>query len=239
MEPILFVTTIINLIGYAFSIMYLLYRYTSFYNYILNFIKFSGKCINGIYYVKNYFIMNRRNEPDNEITQQTRPKLLTRIKNKIKNFFFPKKTYIELPVYETAYETNNRHDSIIRERSLFDKHITQLMDESRDNMNNTEHDVIDLQNANDENLIQYIQNTNSIYYSNTSNFSHQPNSSVFMNPYKNIFNSQNEYYTNGDTNYDTDTDDTDDSSSLLNKNSHANSNMLLNSNYIHSKLGYK
>jgi hypothetical protein len=188
--------------------------------------------------------MNRRSNdavPEDELIEtQTRPKLLTRIKNKIKNFFFPKTTsYVELPVYETTYETNNKHDSIMRERSLFDKHIDQLMS---DTMNNTDNNIIDLEKANDENVIQYIQSSrsdsNSVYKSTYLYPPNQFNSSAFVNPYANIFNSHNEYYTN-DTDDAEDTDDTDEGSSLLHKHSHVNSDILLNSNYIHSKLGYK
>lgn len=43
--------TIINTIWYIFTILFLLYRFTSFFSYIYNFVRFCGKLFNGIYYV--------------------------------------------------------------------------------------------------------------------------------------------------------------------------------------------
>lgn len=43
--------TIINTIWYIFTILFLLYRFTSFFSYIYNFIRFCGKLFTGVHYV--------------------------------------------------------------------------------------------------------------------------------------------------------------------------------------------
>lgn len=43
--------TIINTIWYIFTILFVLYRFTSFFSYIYNFVRFCGKLFNGIYFV--------------------------------------------------------------------------------------------------------------------------------------------------------------------------------------------
>ena len=43
--------TIVNTIWYIFTILFVLYRFTSFFSYIYNFVRFCGKLFNGIYFV--------------------------------------------------------------------------------------------------------------------------------------------------------------------------------------------
>ena len=51
MIDLLLVNTLINLIWYIFTMIFLLYRFTSFFSYAVNFIKFCGKLFSGMYYI--------------------------------------------------------------------------------------------------------------------------------------------------------------------------------------------
>ena len=47
--------TIINTIWYIFTVLFVLYRFTSFFNYIYNFVKFCSKLVSGVNYLFNKF----------------------------------------------------------------------------------------------------------------------------------------------------------------------------------------
>lgn len=59
MELTLF-TNILNIIWYIFTVLFLLYKFTSFFTYMYNFVKFCGKLFKGIFYLKDqvkiYFV---------------------------------------------------------------------------------------------------------------------------------------------------------------------------------------
>lgn len=72
--------TVINLIWYIFTVIFLLYRFTSFFNYIYNFIRFCSRLFSGIGYVYKQikiYINNKRgyveihNDIESQQTQNT------------------------------------------------------------------------------------------------------------------------------------------------------------------------
>ena len=46
--------TIINVLWYLFTVLFVLYRYTKFFSYIYNFVKFCGKLVTGASYVYSF-----------------------------------------------------------------------------------------------------------------------------------------------------------------------------------------
>lgn len=134
MIDIIFVTSIFNIIWYIFSMLFVLYRFTSFFTYIFNFGKFLGQLGKGIFYIKDkigLFIESRRN---NYVTRPitTKQTIFTRIKNKLSKYIWGTKTQQEelLPLFETRTSQINLINSNIdnfQDRQYFDKHINELM----------------------------------------------------------------------------------------------------------------
>jgi hypothetical protein len=119
--------------------LFLLYKFTSFFTYIYNFGKFLGKLTQGILYIKNrtsLFLKNRRNEYVNVETNQTthNKSILTRIKNKFVNYIWGNKNKTEvLPLYETRVSNISFKKSSCsgqEDRIYFENHINNLMMES-------------------------------------------------------------------------------------------------------------
>lgn len=50
--------TVINTLWYLFTILFVLYKYTAFFSYIYNFVKFCGKLFSGVSYVYKYISGN-------------------------------------------------------------------------------------------------------------------------------------------------------------------------------------
>ena len=50
--------TIVNTVWYIFTILFVLYKFTSFFSYIYNFFRFCGKIFTGTRYIYNYFNKN-------------------------------------------------------------------------------------------------------------------------------------------------------------------------------------
>ena len=186
MEPLILISTIMNICWYVLSIIYVLYKYTSVFNHIYNFFKMCGRCINGIFYIKDYIRFSRdrvhiRHTSEEENDQEddpllhsrefnSPPSLFSRIKLKVKNFFSRNRAgYVELPVYETSYErpSHFKNSQLIRdENNAFNNHVDNLMNEShvpnqmkhRFQETQDNHNMIDLDHASDETFIRYIQN---------------------------------------------------------------------------------
>ena len=66
--------TIINTIWYIFTILFVLYRFTSLFSYIYNFSRFCGKLFTGVRYIYNYTTTNRYQNIGIDIESQSRPK---------------------------------------------------------------------------------------------------------------------------------------------------------------------
>ena len=121
MIDIFFIGTIINIIWQIFTILFLLYRFTTFFNVILGFTKFCKRIFEGIIYVKNsiYIYITKRNGysilNDDEINEANFTQQTSKIKNifnKCYLFFYPNTTS-ELPFYQTTelYTLHPLYDS--------------------------------------------------------------------------------------------------------------------------------
>ena len=138
-------TTVINLIWYIFTIIFVLYKYTAFFGYIYNFVKFGGKLASGVWSTYNY-LNTRRNNYDIEsgiTNNNTKKSVFTRCKNYIiKNYnYYYKKAFpvneVNIPLFETNYSSqikfstqleNEKHDELQMEMDLFNEQMDNLRD---------------------------------------------------------------------------------------------------------------
>ena len=117
-----FLTSLVNMFWQIFTILFVLYRFTSFFSMMYNFILFVGKLLKGVVYIKDQislYIARRRGYSylsDDEIhdlpsnrNRYTQPSLYT----KVTNWIFGRHTRTNIPLYETrtSYVHNfNDHD---------------------------------------------------------------------------------------------------------------------------------
>lgn len=105
--------TIINIIWYIFSIIFVLYKFTTFFSYVYNILRFCGKLFTCIIYIKDKIIKKREcyTEIDCEYVETFQKKsFLKRAKEYIYSFFNKKEKKI---VYTTLPDTPLRTDSSI------------------------------------------------------------------------------------------------------------------------------
>lgn len=115
MADFYFITSVINMIWQIFTILFVLYRFTSFFNMMYNFAKFVGRLFTGLIYIKDrihlYITKSSNYSYVNTSSQTTFQKLY----NKVKSWFVksvPSNTTI--PLYETreSYINNSYYDDI-------------------------------------------------------------------------------------------------------------------------------
>lgn len=111
MADFYFITSVINMIWQIFTILFVLYRFTSFFNMLYNFTKFIGRLFKGLIYIKDqislYITKHSRYSYVNENSQTTFQKLY----NNIKSWFIKSPSTI-IPLYETRESyVNNLNDT--------------------------------------------------------------------------------------------------------------------------------
>lgn len=164
------VNTIINAIWYIFTILFLLYRFTSFFSYIYNFVRFCGKIVSGGIYVCDYIygsITTPRYQYSDIESQsglleiQPPPTVYQRTKryiNKTYNKFFGKSSNFVFnnnngnPQIRNNGNTNIRDFNNIKqmEKDMFDKQLNDLCEseisrESQEKRNSLNNSFIDQQ----------------------------------------------------------------------------------------------
>jgi len=190
--------TIINTIWYIFTVLFVLYRFTSFFNYIYNFIKFCSKLFSGVSYLINK-VNAYINYPNNytysslESQTNTQPTFLQRCKTYIKSFFYKPTSTSNTNSNSNLYYIEQEKALLKqKEREIFDKQMNELYDSEIDqfhtsnvsqsthfdfnsniHLNSLDKSKFDNQYFNNKNDIEY--NTNSkLFYSvnlnNQSNF---------------------------------------------------------------------
>lgn len=164
--------TIINALWYLFTILFVLYRYTKFFSYIYNFIRFCGKLVTGASYVYNFINPTPQLDLEAQHLQEnrnTKKTLYSKCKEYIVknyNYYYRKFTgnynnhtdeYSELinrnnqntfPLVETNYGSGVEFSTQLkkRENDIFNKKIEEL-----------EHSELDTEEPN-----CYIKNENKI-----------------------------------------------------------------------------
>lgn len=199
--------TIINTIWYIFTVLFVLYRFTSFFNYIYNFIKFCSKLFSGVTYLVNKvntYIKYPNNYTYSELESQshTHPTFFQRCKKYIKSFF-----------YKTSPSNSNsnlyyiqQEQAILKqkEREIFDKQMNELYDSEIDPILSNESNVsqsthfdfnsnIQLHSLDKSKLDnQYFNNKNEVAYNTNSNLFY----SINLNNESNFIELQNNNQTN-------------------------------------------
>ena len=135
--------------------LFVLYKFTSFFTYMYNFCKFLGQLTQGMFYVKNRvgeFIEHRQNQYISRPSQTTSTtSFFTRMKNKVTNYFWGKSQPMnqELPLYTRvsdidSFINTNTHKNT-NTQDPFDKHLNDLM--TKQKHNDDSFISIDLQNS--------------------------------------------------------------------------------------------
>lgn len=143
--------TIINTLWYLFTILFVLYKYTAFFSYIYNFVKFCGKLFLGVSYIYKYIYNFRSNRFDiesqnNNVIQQgtfnehqDNKTFYQKCKNYItKNYnYYNRKIFsgaeVTLPLVETNYSSQIKlstqlFDNKEKEQKLFNQKMNELED---------------------------------------------------------------------------------------------------------------
>ena len=186
--------TIINTIWYIFTILFVLYRFTSFFSYIYNFVRFCGKLFNGIYFVYDQiriYIRKRRGYvylSSDDIEAQDRDILLPDQNSKHKTLLQKCKDYFtkRYDYYYFKIFGKRRNNTTVRQDYNNPIHLTETSYTSN-SLNNyskqSEKDLFDKQ------LSELCANNSSIdfndYIEQHSNLKHSmENSSLFDVNYK-------------------------------------------------------
>lgn len=161
--------TIINTIWYIFTILFVLYRFTSFFSYIYNFSRFCGKIFTGIKYVYNYInSKNIHNYHNIDIESQLRPKTtFQKFKEAVqqkwaKMFGKSSSNHNDVPKYETMYplvETTAFHNS-----STFQRNSSDLGATFREGNSSNYTSNYNLEQQLFDDKINELMNTQSNYY---------------------------------------------------------------------------
>lgn len=144
--------TIVNTVWYIFTILFVLYKFTSFFSYIYNFFRFCGKLFTGTRYIYNYFNKNVYRDIESQNTPKSAfQKFKETCNTKWNKFYFKifgKQQPNIIPKYEnvfplvetttlnsSAYLFNHNNSSSfnpnsILETELFNKKMDELMDDN-------------------------------------------------------------------------------------------------------------
>lgn len=164
MIDIFFVNTVINIIWYIFSILFVLYKFTSFFSYIYNFGKFLGTLTQGAFYIKDRvveFTEHRRNQHITRPTQVPSQSFFTKIKTKIKYYFWGEpKEEIVLPMYTRISDISFKPQRNKKEDLHFENCINELMTQPKPKSSFISIDLSNSQNKNDS---TYDSNYESYY----------------------------------------------------------------------------
>ena len=103
--------TIMNTLWYLFTVLFVLYKYTTFFNYIYNFVKFCGKLITGISHVYKYINPSPQIDLEAQYLQENeRKSLYTKCKGYIvKNYNYYYRKIFKNEYNEPLLNRNNQN----------------------------------------------------------------------------------------------------------------------------------
>ncbi len=107
-----FLTSLVNMLWQIFTILFLLYRFTSFFSMMYNFMLFVGKLFKGLIYIKDQislYISKRRGYSylsEEEVSglpsyRRQEPSFFHKMYTKITDWIFGRNTRTNIPLYET------------------------------------------------------------------------------------------------------------------------------------------
>jgi len=197
------INTVINIISTSFTLLFVLYRFTSLFSYFIGFIKFCGKLYHGLFYLKDrlftsenntetlqYSVNNDENtspQEDSDIFSfEENNSFFSRMKSKIYKWVFPKKKeYTILPTYEirTSYIEQGNPQQI--ENEIITNQIRDLIyyDNESDSKSDTNESIplLWVTNSNDDISNGFNNNNNNNSSNNYSNNSSSSSSSNYLN----------------------------------------------------------
>jgi hypothetical protein len=150
--------TIINTLWYLFTILFVLYKYTAFFSYIYNFVKFCGKLFSGVSYVYKYISGNNNlnrvdiESQNNQNNQNNNKTFYQKCKNYItKNYnYYYRKIFPNASVQMSTINTNTFVPLVETNYSSQIKFSTQLNTSSNE-------DVFTRQNDNNKDNIKELE----------------------------------------------------------------------------------
>jgi hypothetical protein len=167
---IYFLSSILNIVWYIFSILFVLYRFTSFFSYIYGFMKFLGKLLKGLVYIKNQIFQFFERRQGQYIERTTNTSIFTRLQQGL--YYICGREYSQdqqqeiTPLYDVraSYAENNINNSgpNYQDRNMFDQHIHNVLDSQisdQDNNNNNNDYYTDSNNDSNNN---YNSNSNTL-----------------------------------------------------------------------------
>ena len=153
--------TIINTIWYIFTILFVLYRFTSVFSYIYNFIKFCYKLFDGANYILNKisgYINYPNNYTYNNLESQTSPQPQP-------TFFQKCKNYIKGFIFKTKKQDNNNNLYYIEQEEI---NLLKLKKEQEYDLFNKQMD--DLSEASHSNYDPPLQSSSSVLNKSNSDY---------------------------------------------------------------------
>ena len=97
--------TIINVLWYLFTVLFVLYRYTKFFSYIYNFVKFCGKLVTGASYVYSFINPVPQVDLEAQYLQENRNNRKT-LYSKCKGYIVKNYNYYYRKIFKTGNEYN-------------------------------------------------------------------------------------------------------------------------------------
>jgi len=119
---IYFLTMILNWVWYIFSILFVLYRFTSFFSYVYGFLKFVGKLFEGLIFVKNQsynyinptFNNNINDDNDDDLLEQGNKTAFQKCKDIWNGLFFSEYNIIPKPLIPLSSTTREHSASFFK-----------------------------------------------------------------------------------------------------------------------------
>ena len=165
MSDFYFVYSVIDLVWKICSILFVLYRFTSFFSMIYDFFKFSGRLLKGLIYVKDQIVIYIRKRNNYGIEQYDLPIRQDSFFTKLYNKLFKKnENHTYLPLYETRTENANNNDYLESKTFNF---------KNRDSIQNDEFNKLLNSNSN-------MQESSDVF---NSNYDINTNSSIYQSMY--------------------------------------------------------
>jgi hypothetical protein len=161
--------TIINTIWYIFTILFVLYKFTSFFSYIYNFVRFCGKLFNGGYYLYDQiriYLRKRRgytNLSSNDVEAQDTEYLLPNQNVQHKTLFQTCKDYVTNQYDYYYFKIFGKRRNTFTEHKKNDVNI-QLTETSFTNSESYSKEKIYERNLFDRQLSELCENNSSIEF---------------------------------------------------------------------------
>ncbi len=131
--------TIVNTLWYLFTILFVLYKYTAFFSYIYNFVKFCGKLFSGVSYVYKYISGNNnlnRVDIESQNNQNNNKTFYQKCKNYITKYYnyYYRKIFPNASVQMSTINTNTFVPLVETNYSSQIKFSTQLNNSSNEDV---------------------------------------------------------------------------------------------------------